>query len=158
MSDDIELSDEQREMVNNPQPRSKVKGYQLRLTQAAQREAMARERKRYAADAETQRAQPVAEAEKPAAEVPKSKAALQRAHRKTADTMTILQGITAAFTPEEVAKMLHQARDYAVQWKSWEGLLAIVKFQAEYTVGKPVQRSVSTNITPEQFAAFLQDE
>lgn len=88
----------------------------------------------------------------------KEKGDLQRASHKSVNVMTVLKGVTEAYTADEVRQLVYEAMGYARQWKSWEGMLAILKFQMEYSVGKPVQRSVTAALKPEDFARFLADD
>ena len=83
---------------------------------------------------------------------------LQRALRKSVDSLSLLKGVTEAFDQQEVTAMLHMARELAIEQNSWEGLLAISKFVMDYSVGKPVQRSVQTTISPELFAQRFMDD
>ena len=91
-------------------------------------------------------------------DTPTGKGSVQRAVRKSVDTVALLKGVTEAFSAEEVTGMLVDARSIAIAQNSWEGLLAISKFILEYSVGKPVQRSVSTIINPALFAKKFMDD
>lgn len=87
-----------------------------------------------------------------------TKGQVQRAVAKSADPLAILKGVTAAHTPAQITELIRQAQEFAVSQRSWEGLLAIVKLELEYSVGKPVQRSIHAEITPETFAKWFTDE
>ena len=53
--------------------------------------------------------------------------------------LAVLDGIQGAFTPEEVMLWLREAMEVAKETKAARTMLEIVKFVAEYTVGKPTQ-------------------
>lgn len=82
---------------------------------------------------------------------------IQRALRKSADPLEMLKAVTEANSPSEVTHLLKKAIRYAEEQKSWYGILEVLRFQMEYAVGKPVQRSVSATLNPEDFAKFFED-
>lgn len=69
----------------------------------------------------------------------------------------MLKAVVEAHNPEEMAYLLREAMDIARARKDWYGILMILRFQVEYGVGKPVQRSVSAQMSIEQFAAQFED-
>jgi len=142
---------------DNPKSKKKPKPYFLKERRMV-REEMERMRD---SDEVVRAAEPEIVTEENTPQLParsRGKQALQRAMQKSADPMTILQGISLALTPEEVADLIDEAIEFARKWKSWEGIVAILRLHLEYTVGKPIQRSVSANLKPEDFAAWLKDE
>ena len=88
----------------------------------------------------------------------RTKGAIQRALAKSADPLVVLKGITEAYTAEEVTELLYCAELFALEQKSWEGILAILKLALEYSVGKPVQRSVSATFDMSKFADGWSDK
>lgn len=108
--------------------------------------------------AETVRSQPVVEEKPIETKKATNRGQIQRAVAKSADPLAILKGVTAAHTPAQITAIIREAELYARENKSWEGLLAIVKLELEYSVGKPVQRSIHAEITPETFARWFSDE
>lgn len=108
--------------------------------------------------AETVRSTPVPEDKPTETKRATNRGQIQRAVSKSADPLAILKGVTAAHTPAEITRMLKDAHSIALAQNSWEGLLAIVKLELEYSIGKPVQRSIHAEITPETFARWFSDE
>lgn len=63
---------------------------------------------------------------------------------KKAQELAILDAITAAFTPEQITEHLHQAMQIALEKKSARGIVAVLEFMADRTIGKPIQRVEQT--------------
>lgn len=93
-----------------------------------------------------------------AGERSKGPQSIQRAAKKSADPLAMLQAVTEAHTPEEMTRLLRRAAEIAVDQKSWMGIVEILRLELEYAVGKPVQRSVSASLDPEEFAKHFLDD
>lgn len=97
-------------------------------------------------------AKPIAERDPKTGKFLTQPAARRMVHRAPrVDIAPILDAITTEFSSTEIRNMLRQA--YAAAWKNndWKGMMAVVQFVAYYSVGKPVQRSVTANISREDF-------
>ena len=84
-------------------------------------------------------------------------ASIQRAAKKSTDPVAMLKAVTEAHSPEEQTRLLRKAADLAEAQSSWMGLLEVLRFELEYAVGKPVQRSVSATLDPKEFASHFDD-
>jgi hypothetical protein len=60
-----------------------------------------------------------------------------------------LKAITETFTAEDLSQMLIDAWNTADKAEDWRGKLELIRFVASYAVGKPVQRTLSATINPE---------
>ena len=58
--------------------------------------------------------------------------------------MTILDSIRSTFPPDVVAEHLRTAMRLATEQNSARGIVAVLEFAAGYTLGKPIQRIVTT--------------
>lgn len=83
---------------------------------------------------------------------------IQRAVKKSSDAAAMLKAVVEAHSPAEMTFLLREAMTIARARKDWYGILMILRFQVEYGVGKPVQRSVSAQMSIEQFAAQFEDD
>ena len=54
--------------------------------------------------------------------------------------VAMVNAIKATMPPERIQHTLEQALQMAFDANSWRGVMAVVEFAANYTVGKPVQR------------------
>lgn len=59
---------------------------------------------------------------------------------KRESELAMLNAITSTFTPDEVTKLLKDALDIAKEQKSARGMVAILEFIADRTLGKPTIR------------------
>ena len=57
-----------------------------------------------------------------------------------AQELALVDSIRSTFTPDEIQNILTEALAIAKANKSTRGLLAVVEFAMNYTVGKPLQR------------------
>jgi hypothetical protein len=72
-----------------------------------------------------------------------------------AKEIAMLEAIRSTFTPERVAQHLNDAMDIAVRTNSARGIVAVLEFAANYTMGKPVQR---TQEVRQSIADILNDD
>ena len=63
---------------------------------------------------------------------------------------TSLEKLDERFAPEEIVFMLRDTYNMAVDKKDWKGMYAIVSLVLAYSIGKPVQRSLSAQIDPQE--------
>lgn len=68
----------------------------------------------------------------------------------------LIAAITQQFPPETVAAMLQAAYDRAEERGSWRGQLEIARLVIEYTVGKPVRRSISVSTKLDRILSRLE--
>jgi hypothetical protein len=54
--------------------------------------------------------------------------------------LAILHAISNAFSPEQIDEHLNRAMEIAIAQNSARSIVAILEFQADRTIGKPVQR------------------
>lgn len=74
-----------------------------------------------------------------------------RTGRKKADSYPILVAITQmAYTPEELVEMLHETYVVAQKSEDAKAMMQVIQFVVNYAIGKPVQRTLSATIDPEQ--------
>jgi hypothetical protein len=57
----------------------------------------------------------------------------------------VLHAIHAAYPPERVIGLLDEALDVARSHQSYRGIVEVARLVIEYTVGKPVQRSITVS-------------
>lgn len=66
---------------------------------------------------------------------------------KRKDYWPILKAVAEdAYTPEELTALIHETVDMARAADDWKGVYAILKLVLDYTVGKPVQRTLTATI------------
>jgi hypothetical protein len=83
---------------------------------------------------------------------------MRRAKKRSMDPMPILRGINEAFSQDEITLALREAYEIAMESRSVEDILRVIRFVTSYQVGTPVARSVSAHISSENLAAFFSDE
>jgi hypothetical protein len=59
---------------------------------------------------------------------------------RKAQELAILDSIRSTFPPDVVAEKLRKAMQLAEEQNSARGMVAVLEFAANYTLGKPVQR------------------
>lgn len=81
----------------------------------------------------------------------------RRGLRKT-DSRAVLQAITQeAYTSSELVHMIRETYDIAREDRQWAGMLKVITLVVEYAVGKPVHRTLTASINPDEILALLQD-
>jgi hypothetical protein len=80
----------------------------------------------------------------------------RRGRPSRADSMPILIAITQEYSIDELRHMLRQTYDMAVAKEDWKGMFQVLQFVMNYAVGKPVQRTLSATIDPEQIKRLFQ--
>lgn len=76
---------------------------------------------------------------------------------KKLDSKAMLQAINDGFTPEEVIDLLYKSIEMAEKANDWRGVFEVGRLILAYSIGKPVQRSIKAEITPEKFAQLFKD-
>jgi hypothetical protein len=53
------------------------------------------------------------------------------------------------YTPDQLAEMLRDTYQMAVKKEDWKGMYSVIQLILSYSIGKPVQRSVTAQLDPE---------
>lgn len=78
---------------------------------------------------------------------------------KKKDYSPILRAVAEnAYTPEQITDLVHEMVDIAREAGDWKGIYAAVSFILAYSVGKPVQRSITASMDVDTLRAFLLEE
>lgn len=67
------------------------------------------------------------------------------------DPKAILDAIDESFPPEQIVKMMKQSYEVAFKQDDAKAMMMVVQFATYYLIGKPVQRSITAQITPDEF-------
>lgn len=74
------------------------------------------------------------------------------------DTMPVLIAVAqGAYTPEQLVDMLHETYEMSKEKGDWKGMFQVIQFVVNYAVGKPVQRSISASVDPDEIRKMLQE-
>lgn len=66
---------------------------------------------------------------------------------KRKDYWPILKAVAEdAYTPAEITALIHETVQLAREAEDWKGIAYILKFIMDYTVGKPVQRTLTASM------------
>ena len=65
-------------------------------------------------------------------------------HPTKAQELAILDSIRSTFPPDVVAEHLRTAMRLATEQNSARGIVAVLEFAAGYTLGRPIQRVITT--------------
>lgn len=79
-----------------------------------------------------------------------------RPHR--GDIMPVLVAITETYTPSQISAMMVETWNMAKDKEDWKGMYTILNLIVSYAIGKPVQRSLTATIDPEQIKALFSPE
>lgn len=79
---------------------------------------------------------------------------------KRKDYWPILKAVAEdAYTPQQLTDLIHETVDMARGAGDWKGVYAILKLVLDYTVGKPVVRSLTATMDADELRAmFFQGE
>lgn len=78
---------------------------------------------------------------------------------KRKDYYPILKAVAEdAYTPEQLTDLVHEMVEIARAAGDWKGIYAALSFILAYTVGKPVQRSITASMDADQLRAILLGE
>ena len=77
-----------------------------------------------------------------------------RKGRKT-DNYELLRAIEAAYTPEQITELVREAVDMAREAGDWKGVYTVFSFIMAYTVGKPVQRTLTASMNADEIRAMF---
>lgn len=78
---------------------------------------------------------------------------------KKKDYSPILRAVAEdAYTPEQITDLLREMVEMARDAGDWKGIYAALSFILAYTVGKPVQRSITASIDADSLRAVLLGE
>ncbi len=81
----------------------------------------------------------------------------RRGRPARADTMPVLIAIAQeAYTSEELIAMLHETYEMAKEERAWKGMFDVIQLVVHYAVGKPVQRTLSATIDPNDIRAMFE--
>jgi hypothetical protein len=64
--------------------------------------------------------------------------------RPASSNQAYIDAIKAEYPPDRLVGMMAEAFDMAVETNSWRGMVAVMEFAANYSLGKPVKRVEST--------------
>jgi hypothetical protein len=81
-----------------------------------------------------------------------------RGRPKKREASEVLKAITGEFKPPEVRAMLREVHELAIKNNDPKTLLELLRLIAAYDIGKPVQRSITTAIKPEDFSRLWKDD
>lgn len=73
-------------------------------------------------------------------------------------TQLLISVTELAYTPEEMVYMIRDTYNMAVDKGDWKGMYAIVSLVLAYGIGKPVQRSLTAQIDPEDIRRMFRPE
>ncbi len=74
---------------------------------------------------------------------------------KKMDSMPILRAITEEYSLEELGSMLRETYKTAYMADDAKAMLQVIKLVLDYAIGKPVQRTLSATIDPDQVRNIL---
>ena len=63
--------------------------------------------------------------------------------KRRQDEQALLRALDSTLPPERCSELIEKALAWAEEWKSAKTVLAVLQFRYSYTVGMPVQRSVT---------------
>ncbi len=72
------------------------------------------------------------------------------------DIMPVLIAVTqATYTGEDLVRMIRETYDLAMEEKDARTALMVIKFVVEYAIGKPVQRTLTAQVDPNEIRNLL---
>lgn len=72
------------------------------------------------------------------------------------DHYEILRAVTElAYTPEQLIDLIHETVDLARGAGDWKGVAAIIRLVLDYTIGKPVQRTLTATMQADELRAMF---
>lgn len=70
---------------------------------------------------------------------------------KRKDYWPILKAVAEdAYTPDEITALIHETVDMAREAQDWKGVYAMLRLVLDYTVGKPVQRTLTASMDADE--------
>lgn len=70
---------------------------------------------------------------------------------KRKDNYAILRAITEdAYTPAQLTNMVKETYELSRDAGDWKGMFAVIRLIADYTIGKPVQRTLTASMDAEE--------
>lgn len=77
---------------------------------------------------------------------------------KRINVQEMLEAIADDFPPERVISIINKALEIAIKQQDWKGVHAVATTVLHYQIGKPVQRSITAQIDPDDFRKMFQPD
>ena len=81
----------------------------------------------------------------------------KRGLRKVDSKAVLAAGTQEAYTSQELVHMIRETYEMSRDERDWKGMYTVIQMIVQYSVGKPVHRTLSATINPGEILELLQD-